>query len=78
MSLMSLHFYSVKFTPVFLSDPSLIMMATVVSNSLTDWLTRFGNSLLQIWELRFGNKAVYKLSTRFGQDFGVEVQAKLS
>ena len=39
---------------------------------------RVGNSLLQIWELRFGYKALFQtLSTRFGQDFKVEVQAKV-
>ena len=50
----------------------------VVTVADVDAEDHVGNNLLQIWELRFGNKAVYKLSTRFGQDFGVEVQAKLS
>ena len=39
---------------------------------------RVGNSLLQIWKLRFGHKTfVQTLSTRFGQEFEVEVQARL-
>ena len=50
-------------------------VVTVADVSVED---RVGNSLLRIWKLRFGHKSfVQALSKRFGQDFEVEVSARL-
>ena len=55
-------------------------LVEAVSVADVDAEDNVGNSLLQIWELMFGPKAklfVQTLSTRVGQDFEVEVQAKI-
>ena len=55
-------------------------LVEVVNVADVDAEDHISNSLLQIWEMRFGHIAktfVQTLSTRFGQDFEVEVQARL-
>ena len=44
--------------------------------TVADAENRFDDSLVQIWKLKFGHTVKF-LFTRFGQDFQVEIQARL-
>ena len=48
----------------------------VVIVTVADAENRFDDSLVQIWKLKFGYTVKF-LFTRFGQDFQVEIQARL-
>ena len=44
--------------------------------TVADAENRFDDSLVQSWKLKFGHTVKF-LFTRFGQDFQVEIQARL-
>ena len=56
------------------NNSKLVVIVTVADAD--DAENRFDDSLVQIWKLKFGHTVKF-LFTRFGQDFQVEIQARL-